>query len=414
MKRKKGRTHRRVRLDRILLAVILLGIITCGLLLLVSRMSAANNDKETLNQSPVRASEAQSSLIETDLSETAESSNDSLEPTPKEQELIAYMDTMTIEEKVGQLFLSRCPTGYEIDSLNTWYLAGFVLFSSDFENESSESFIAKVQSWQQNSKLPLLIASDEEGGTVSRVSGNQNLVSTAFLSPQALYEQGGWDAIITDVKEKSQLLLRLGINVNLAPVADVSTTQTSFIYTRTIGMDAAGTSEYIHEVIPAMEKESIGSCLKHFPGYSDNQDSHTSIVYDSRTKEQIKDELEPFIQGIKDGADSVLVSHNIIEAYDAVPASLSSSVHSILRDELNFTGVIMTDDMDMAGLANYTSQEEAAFLAIQAGNDLVMSSKASVQIPYVLGKIASGELSEDRINESVKRVLAWKQELGLL
>ena len=121
----------------------------------------------------------------------------------------------------------------------------------------------------------------------------------------------------------------------------------------------------------------------------------------------------PFQAGIDAGADSILVSHNILTKIDTVPSSISPKINEILRKELNFKGVIMTDDLDMAGLADFVSQDEAALQVILAGNDLILGSSYQTQIPYLLKKIYSGDLTEERIDESVRRILAWKYDLGL-
>ena len=121
----------------------------------------------------------------------------------------------------------------------------------------------------------------------------------------------------------------------------------------------------------------------------------------------------PFQAGIDAGADSILVSHNILTKIDTVPSSISPKINEILRKELNFKGVIMTDDLDMAGLADFVSQDEAALQVILAGNDLILGSSYQTQIPYLLKKISSGDLTEERIDESVRRILAWKYDLGL-
>lgn len=132
--------------------------------------------------------------------------------------------------------------------------------------------------------------------------------------------------------------------------------------------------------------------------------------------EELKDnDLVPFQAGIDAGVDSILVSHNIVNAIDdSVPASVSAPVHDLLRKDMGFDGVIMTDDMDMAGLADFMSQEEAGLKALQAGNDLILSSTYASQIPYVLQAIEDGEYSEKDLDASVTRVLNWKEELGLL
>lgn len=325
------------------------------------------------------------------------------------------LEQMTIEEKVGQLFLVRVPLENQLDDIQTYHLGGYLLFDRDMEGESLDSLKQKIASYQAASKYPMLIGSDEEGGVVSRLSRNQ-LVDPPFPSPQELYQRNGWQGIVDDIARKGTIFHELGIQVGMAPDSDVSTDPESFIYNRTIGMDAAGTSEYVTKSVAAMKQAKIGSTLKHFPGYGNNRDSHVEIVTDDRPIEELRsNDFLPFQAGIQAGADSLMVSHNISNAIDPDrPASISPKVHEVIRQELGFNGVVMTDDMDMAGLAAFTSQEEAGLQALQAGNDLILSSSYGSQIPYILQAIQEGKYSEDQLNQSVERVLNWKAELGLL
>ena len=320
--------------------------------------------------------------------------------------------TMTLEEKVGQLFWARVPSNHQIEDLQSYHLSGYILFGRDFEGRSLEDIKALTKGYQAAAKIPLLIGSDEEGGTVTRIS---SILETPFQSPMALYHQGGMEAVLADTKQKAELLKSVGINAGLFPVADLARDQSAFIYDRTIGQDAQTTASYVQQVVEKLKKSKVGSTLKHFPGYGDNGDSHTAIIQDNRSLDELRQaDFLPFQAGIDAGADSVLVSHNILSKIDTVPSSISPKITDLLRKELHFKGVIMTDDLDMAGLADFVSQEEAAFQVIVAGNDLILGSSYQTQIPYLLKKISSGELTEERIDESVRRVLTWKYDLGLL
>ena len=315
---------------------------------------------------------------------------------------------MTLEEKVGQLFWARVPSNHQID----YHLSGYILFGRDFEGRSLEDIKALTKGYQAAAKIPLLIGSDEEGGTVTRIS---SILETPFQSPMALYHQGGMEAVLSDTKQKAELLKSVGINAGLFPVVDLARDQSAFIYDRTIGQDAQTTASYVQQVVVELKKSKVGSTLKHFPGYGDNGDSHTAIIQDNRSLDELRQaDFLPFQAGIDAGADSVLVSHNILSKIDTVPSSISPKITDLLRKELHFKGVIMTDDFDMAGIADFVSQEEAAFQVIVAGNDLILGSSYQTQIPYLLKKISSGELTEERIDESVRRILTWKYDLGLL
>ena len=311
--------------------------------------------------------------------------------------------------------MARVPEANQIADIQQYHLGGYLLFDRDMEGKGQSDLKQIIASYQAASQTPMFIGSDEEGGTVSRLSRNQ-IVSPAFESPQVQYQTNGWDGITQDIDRKAQVFKELGIQIGMFPDADVSTDSQSFIYDRTIGMDAAGTSKYVTLSVEEMKKQTIGSTLKHFPGYGNNRDSHVEIVTDDRSLEDLrKNDFLPFEAGIKAGADSIMVSHNIVQAIDGErPASISKPVHDTIRNELGFKGVIMTDDMDMAGLADFISQEEAGLQALQAGNDMILSSSYSTQIPYILTAIQNGEYSEKQLDQSVERLLTWKANLGLI
>lgn len=332
--------------------------------------------------------------------------------TEKNKVVEERLVSMTLEEKVGQLFWARVPSSHQLEDLQSYHFGGYLLFGRDFQGQTLEDIKALTSRYQATSKIPLLIGSDEEGGTVTRIS---SILDTPFQAPMTLYHQGGLEAVLSDTRQKAEVLKSVGINAGLFPVADLASNPSAFIYDRTIGQDAQTTASYVGQVVEELGKTKIGSTLKHFPGYGDNGDSHTDIIRDNRSLDELRQaDFLPFQAGIDAGADSVLVSHNILTKIDTVPSSISPKINEILRKELNFKGVIMTDDLDMAGLADFVNQDEAAFQVILAGNDLILGSSYQTQIPYLLKKVSSGELTEDRIDESVRRILSWKYDLGIL
>ena len=175
------------------------------------------------------------------------------------------LSSMSIDEKIGQMLLVRMDDTRVDSIINDYHVAGFVMFSRDFKNKSKEDIKAEIDKYQNESKIPMLFTVDEEGGTVVRISSNKNLRSEPFKSPQDIYNELGMDGIISDTKEKSELLKSLGVNVNLAPVADVSTNTSDFIYDRSFGKSASETSKYIETVVNTYNEFGLGSCLKHFP-----------------------------------------------------------------------------------------------------------------------------------------------------
>ena len=175
------------------------------------------------------------------------------EPTKEEiamEEAKEMLETLTLDEKIGQLLLVR----YGSDS-NSAQLArdncfgGYVLFEKDFKNKTVEQVQTMISNIQNECKIPLLMSVDEEGGTVVRISSNANLAASKFKSPMQLYNEGGLDLIKQDTINKSQLLSKLGINLNLAPVVDVSTNSSDYMYKRTLGQGVELTSEYAKTVI---------------------------------------------------------------------------------------------------------------------------------------------------------------------
>ena len=334
----------------------------------------------------------------------------------QDQIIEELLSTMTVEEKVGQMFFVRCPDTGAVEAVSQYKLGGYILFGRDFKDKTAEQVRNDISSYQSASGVPLLIGTDEEGGTVVRASSNPNLFSHRGLSPQALFAEGGMDSIIQDARQKSVTLLGLGVNVNLAPVADVSTDPNDFIYDRSFGQDAQATAEYVSNVVKTMDAEGIGSVLKHFPGYGNNVDTHTGVAIDQRPYEtfQTSDYL-PFTAGIQAGADAVLVSHNVMSCVDnQLPASLSPAVHNELRSTLGFQGVIMTDDLAMDAVAAYAGDQSPAVMAVKAGNDMIITTDFQTQIPEVVQAVKSGEIDEAQIDQSVTRVLQWKYDLGLL
>lgn len=326
------------------------------------------------------------------------------------------MQSMTIEEKVGQLFFIKNDNRFNESILEEYPVGGIILFASDFNGESPDSLKKELAAFQENSKIPLLIGVDEEGGSVIRLSKYSALADHAFLSPRDLYNSGGYDAIREDAREKSELLLSYGINVNFAPVCDISLNRGEFMYLRSFGVSPEETAKYVSIVVEVMNSCGMGSVLKHFPGYGNNADTHKSVVHDTRPYETfVNEDFLPFISGMDSGAECILVSHNIIECMDAEnPASISPYIHELLRNEFAFDGVIITDDLMMGGVSKFVGEEESAVVAILAGNDMLLSTNYQLQYNAVLSAVKSGEITEERIDQSVKRILRWKYSLGLI
>lgn len=346
------------------------------------------------------------------------------EKTPEElneERLNARIAEMTLEEKVGQLFFVRCPETDAAEEVETYHLGGLLLFGRDYKDAGGEwltedAFTSTLASYQAAADIPLFIGSDEEGGTVTRASRNPNLFSSPLKSPQELYAASGMDGLLEETLRYNERLKALGINVNFAPVCDVSTDAGDFIYERSFGKDAQTTADYITRVVPVYEQAGVACILKHFPGYGNNADTHTGIAVDERPYETFETaDFLPFSAGIAAGAPFVLVSHNIVNCMDdTLPASLSPKVHEVLRGTLGFDGLIVTDDLAMDAVKSYAQNGSAAVLALRAGNDMIVTTDYQTQIPQVIAAVQSGEIDEREIDAHVYRVLHEKQVLGLI
>ncbi|MBE5933928.1 MAG: beta-hexosaminidase, partial [Lachnospiraceae bacterium] len=333
-----------------------------------------------------------------------------------EKKIEEIIDGMTLEEKVGQVFFIKNDGRFDGGILDKYPVGGVILFKGDFSGKTEEDVKANIADLQDNSKVPLLVGIDEEGGTVVRISEYSHLVPEKYKSPMDLYYEGGFDVIRQDTINKSELLLSYGINVNFAPVCDIPDDTGDFIFNRSMGGDLNLTVNYVGLSVETMSSVGMGSVLKHFPGYGNNGDTHSGIVKDSRPIEEFEaTDFIPFKAGIEAGAWCVLVSHLVVESMDpAYPASLSPEVHRMLREDMGYEGVIITDDLMMKGVSEVFSEGDAAVQALLAGNDMVLSTDYQVQYAAVLRAVKSGEISEEQLENSIRRILRWKYTLGLL
>ena len=320
---------------------------------------------------------------------------------------------MSQSEKISQILLIRYPEENQTEIIKKYQFGGYLFFAKDFKDKTKDDVIKMIADSNKVSKIPILTAVDEEGGIVVRVSRNKNLRSEAFPSPSELYKSGGFEKIKEDTIEKSNLLKSLGINLNLAPVVDVSTSPSDYMYKRSLQEDAKTTAKFSSIVIETSKESGVSYTLKHFPGYGNNIDTHSGSSIDTRTKEEIENnDILPFKSGIKSKAEAILFSHNIVTSMDKNnPASLSKTLHDYLRNDLNFSGVIITDDLDMGAVKNI---ENKNVLSLLAGNDLLISTDYEESIKEIRNAINNNTLDQETLDEHVLRVLAWKYYKKLL
>lgn len=352
------------------------------------------------------------------------------------------LKTMTTEEKIGQLLVVSYSNGKPSDTekaIQSYHVGGVLFFADAFEDKSEAQVISMTSNLQSKSKIPLMMQVDEEGGIVTRVARNTNLVSNelqaypnlfktytrtisgvtstfnGFKSPSDLYNDSGhnFELVKQETKVKNSVLRRLGLNINLAPVSDIAASS-SYIYPRTLGKDAFTTGEFVKTVVETSKNSGVSHSLKHFPGYGNNSDTHTSSSVDETSLKELKNKhLVPFVSGINAGVESVLISHNIISALDKDnPASLSYAVHSLLFDDLGFTGLAITDDLSMNASSGISNTYIKAYTA---GNHILLTSdKYATAYSEILEGVQSGNISLSDLNQRVFKVLAWKYYAGIL
>lgn len=328
------------------------------------------------------------------------------------------LSEMTAEEKAGQVILARMPS-FPADEMSAYQYGGYTLYGNDFKNSDPEGISALTAEISEAAKISPFFAVDEEGGTVVRVSAYTQYRDEPFSSPQLLYSRGGKELLEMDTEEKAKLLTSMGINLNLAPVADISTDQSSYIYPRTMGQGAEGTAEGVAAIVKTAADNDLASCLKHFPGYGENTDTHKDTAHDSRELYEFYNrDFVPFEAGINADTEktpAVMVGHTVYDLIDPdVPASLSPVIHETLRDKLSFDGVVITDDLGMDAIQNYSADGSVYVQALLADNDMLCVTDSKTACSDILAAYNSGEITDDILDAHVKRILIMKLEFGII
>lgn len=267
--------------------------------------------------------------------------------------------------------------------------------------------------------LPLFISVDEEGGKVARVANDSPISVEHF---PYMPEIGAAEDAVARAQEVGDgigsYLHELGFNLDFAPVADVLTNpENTVVKERSFSSDPEKTAELAAAVASRLERQGVYSCLKHFPGHGATAaDSHKGYAYIDKTLEELRAaELIPFQRGIEAGASFVMVGHISVPKVtgDDTPATLSKTMIDILRNELQFDGIVITDAMNMGAITNDYSSGEAAVKAIEAGVDIILMP-ADFKAAYagILDAVKTGKISEERIDASVRRIITIKRSGG--
>ena len=361
---------------------------------------------------------------------TEEQTEDSQETTEvTEEEKPSLVDEtlagMTLHEKVCQMMFVTPEelTGEDgvtvagdatRQALENYPVGGIVYFAKNLE--SQDQVKEMIDNSQKYSSIGLFVATDEEGGVVNRL---MDTVGTTYIGSMYYYKDDGDETAYENAYTIANDMSALGFNLDFAPVADVwSSPDNTVIGERAYSDDYAQAAELVGNAVKGFNDGGVMCTLKHFPGHGDTaEDSHYSSAYVHRTKEEIMaDEMQPFRSGIEAGAEFVMVGHLIVPDIDEVPATLSYKIATgILRDELKFEGVAITDSFEMESIADNYSVDDAVVMSVKAGMDMILQPKDMASaVNSIEQAVADGELAEDRIDESVRRILTLKESRGLL
>jgi beta-N-acetylhexosaminidase len=340
-------------------------------------------------------------------------------------EVEEQMASMTLHEKVCQMVIVSTTTLTGVkdakisgditkSALEKYPVGGIIYDSKNIENaEQTKAMLSGAQSF---SKIPLILTLDEEGGRVTRI---MNILDTTKIGPMLDYESEGPEKAKENAKILAKDISAYGFNFDMAPVADVwSNPNNKVIGDRAYSKDFNNAAVLVSSAVEGFHEGGVGCTLKHFPGHGDtSSDSHYGAVYVYKTLDDLRaNEFIPFKAGIEAGADAVMMGHLIVSDIDEEPAPFSKTiVTDILRNELHFTGVIMTDSLQMQAMTDHYGVGEVAVKAVNAGVDvLLMPMDLEETVSAIEAAVNDGTISEERINDSVRRILTMKKNLGII
>lgn len=345
-----------------------------------------------------------------------------------------YLEAMSLEEKVGQLFVVNLEllddskgnyyehqkiTRKMKESLVNYPVGGVILFSRNIDRRKQTKRL--IRKLQRNAQTPLFVAVDEEGGDVARIGGNPGMKTDTFPTMEEIGRTQDADYVYEMAETIGSQIKELGFNVDFAPVADVRTSDLNEeIGSRSFGDDPQKVSKFVSAYVKGLESQNVCSTLKHFPGQGSSKgDTHQgSVDIDSNIASLRKVDFVPFVSGIEAGADMVMISHISVSKVTETsePASMSELVMTtILREELGFRGLIVTDAFDMASIIENYSVEEAVGESFEAGADIIlMPEELPEAYESILEKVKEGTYPEQRLDESVRRILQLKFQKGIM
>ena len=343
----------------------------------------------------------------------------------------AKIASMTLREKVGQLFVVR-PETLDLEQtsdgkivtdamkehLKEYPIGGIVLFKQNITDAGQMTKL--IQDYQDASDIGLLVAVDEEGGTVARLANHSAFDLPKYTNAASIGATGDTEQAKAMGRTIGGYLKPYGFNLDFAPVADVnSNPKNPVIGKRAFSSDPNVAAAMVSAAVEGFHESGMLCTLKHFPGHGDTgEDSHYGTATTTKTWEQMKAvEMLPFEAGIAAGADVIMTAHITTPnaTTDGLPASLSyTMLTERLRGELGYTGVISTDALEMKAISSHYSPADAAVTALNAGADiLLMPADLKEAFDGVVSAVETGRVSEERLNESVRRILTLKEKAGI-
>lgn len=433
--KRENRRERRIRNQRlailglVLSIIALIAMIVGGVLFVNFRIKEKKQKAEELVQLEESIQETFENVEEESVEDIAEESidetilsNEDVEKEVLDEVVESVISEMTLEEKVAGLFVVT-PEG--ITGVNTatqagegtkkalekYPVGGIIYFS---KNIKSEDQIKKmIDSSKTYCKYPLFIGMDEEGGEISGLASSLKLENVGDMFE--IGSTGDNTKAYEAMKTVGTYMSGYGFNLNFAPVADVLTnTDNSAIGERAFSDDASIVSGMVVAAMNGLEETGVTACIKHFPGLGDSaKDTHNGLAVIDKSLEELKQtELLPFIAAIENGANMIMVGHMSLPQIigDNTPATMAKEMISdLLRSELGYNGVVITEAMNMAAITEYYGADEAAIKALKAGADMILMPE-DFELAYegVITAVQDGTISEERINDSLKRVYRIK------
>ncbi|WP_394271881.1 glycoside hydrolase family 3 protein [Butyricicoccus sp.] len=363
--------------------------------------------------------------------EQAQEPEEPAELTADQKRAQEILNGMTLDQKIYQMMFVRPETLTNVGkvvragdatrkAIEEKPVGGIIYFSQNFQGTSqTTTMLSNTQEYARaaGANIPLFMGVDEEGGTVARVA---DVLGTTKFDDMADYGERADAQEAYDIgKTLATDISGFGFNVDFAPVADVlSNENNTEIGARSFGSDPSVVSIMVENEVMGLQESGVMAALKHFPGHGSTEtNSHEGTSTTDRTLDELKEcDLKPFEAGIDQEAAFVLVSHMTATELDSVPCSLSSKVITdLLRGEMGYNGIVITDGMDMGAITDNYSNGDAAVKAVQAGVDMLLCPPSIDDACEALSQaVADGEITEERIDESIMRILTAKLEYGLM